>query len=374
MIFKKRFYFICSLLPFLFLACAETSEKTSSAQNNSVSEAVPDLRDQKIWRIAVISDMNKSYGSTTYDQPVTNAIKFITEQRMDLVLSTGDMVAGQKSDLNYQAMWNAFHSVVTKPLGNAKIPLLPSAGNHDASSGSGFQKERELYVQNWKGYPIDRFNNENRAVTLHPGVKQNYPLNYVAVAGRILLISLDATAVGPLINNQLIWLEDVLQKTQDFKVKIIFGHVPLYPFAFGRAHESLAQGGRDFHQRMESLLEKYNVNLFLSGHHHVYYPGHRNGHVQYVSVPLLGSGARVLMTRDQTVVKASPQGFLVIEIPENEPAFEALSAKDYSVIRTESLPEAISVPTVNSSDCVGCASMPSNFFINAISRILYYRR
>ncbi|MBL9057575.1 MAG: hypothetical protein JNJ84_15015, partial [Rhodobacteraceae bacterium] len=47
-------------------------------------------------RIAVISDLNGSYGSTDYGQPVSGAVARIIALKPDLVISTGDMVAGQR--------------------------------------------------------------------------------------------------------------------------------------------------------------------------------------------------------------------------------------------------------------------------------------
>ena len=96
----------------------------------------------KICRVYVISDLNGSYGSTNYSSKVREAIKFIINRGADLVISTGDHVAGQKRGLNYQAMWDSFHQLVTIPLSKEKIPFLPSPGNHDASGYSQFHKER----------------------------------------------------------------------------------------------------------------------------------------------------------------------------------------------------------------------------------------
>ena len=49
-------------------------------------------------KIFVISDLNGSYGSTHYAPEVSTAINYITTQKPDLVISTGDHVAGQKED------------------------------------------------------------------------------------------------------------------------------------------------------------------------------------------------------------------------------------------------------------------------------------
>ncbi|HEY9859361.1 MAG TPA: metallophosphoesterase, partial [Candidatus Obscuribacterales bacterium] len=88
-------------------------------------------------RIAVISDLNSQYGSTTYEAEVDKAIALIPAWQPDLVLCGGDMVAGQSqslSDAEVQAMWAAFDRHIGAPLRKAKLPYGFTVGNHDASA------------------------------------------------------------------------------------------------------------------------------------------------------------------------------------------------------------------------------------------------
>ena len=89
-------------------------------------------------RVVVISDLNGSYGSVTYEPRVTAAVRAIIAMKPDLVISTGDMVAGQRrphlTETEVRAMWDAFHRTVTAPLEAAGIPLAVTPGNHDASN------------------------------------------------------------------------------------------------------------------------------------------------------------------------------------------------------------------------------------------------
>lgn len=331
--------------------------------------------EEKIWRVALISDMNGSYGSKTYAASVSAAIQHIRSQNVNLVMSTGDMVAGQMSGLDYLGMWNAFHNVVSRPLNQSSIPLLPSPGNHDAAAG--FTNERNHYRNTWNEFPLERFNSiraNDDKIQFVQNVVQNFPFNYAVTMGPAVLISLDATAVGGLINGQLDWLEDVLKKTSSYKVKMVFGHVPLYPFAFGRAHEFLARGtGTSFYQRLESMLETYKVNLFISGHHHAFFPGHRGLFTRYISTPLLGSGARPVLTKNRSQ-KVAPQGFLYLTFNAvGAIEMQALKSPNYEQISLTSLPPAVSVPTSDASDCVGCAGFPAAYFANKAERILYWR-
>ncbi|MEA5417518.1 metallophosphoesterase, partial [Synechococcus sp. BA-132 BA5] len=59
-------------------------------------------------RLVLISDLNGSYGSTTYVAEVHRGVALIPPLRPDLVICAGDMVAGQKAGLGRQrlaAMW-----------------------------------------------------------------------------------------------------------------------------------------------------------------------------------------------------------------------------------------------------------------------------
>ena len=64
-------------------------------------------------------------------------MNLLLQQKPDLVICAGDMVAGQKTSLTDRqlaAMWEGFETSVRRPLEAAGIPLLPAMGNHDASS------------------------------------------------------------------------------------------------------------------------------------------------------------------------------------------------------------------------------------------------
>ncbi len=84
-------------------------------------------------RVAVISDLNSSYGSTTYEPGVARTVARLVALRPDLVISTGDMVAGQRlhPPLGREpvlAMWSAFDAQVTDPLATAGHSLRRDAG------------------------------------------------------------------------------------------------------------------------------------------------------------------------------------------------------------------------------------------------------
>jgi acid phosphatase type 7 len=272
--------------------------------------------------LLVISDLNGSYGSTEYSKDVHRAVEFIVQEKPDLVISTGDMIAGQKSGLDYLAMWNAFHQTVTLPLTQNNIALAVTPGNHDASAYTTFSLERTIYQQQWLDYrpAIDMLDD------------MHYPLYYAFSKNNILFISLDATMTNALDNQQMQWLEKVLDRHQSYITKIIFGHMPLFPVAQNREADYLAD------KSLHALFKKYHISLYLSGHHHAFYPGVENS-IHQVSQACLGGGARKLIG-DHVVAKKS---ITRIEINQNGSIkVDAFLAPDFKhVLDQNSLPEKI---------------------------------
>ncbi len=272
--------------------------------------------------MAVVSDLNGGYGSTRYGGAVHAAVERVVGWRPDLVLSTGDMVAGQRPGLDYRGMWAAFHAAVSDPLAAAGIPFAVTPGNHDASGYARHAEERRVFEAEWSA----------RKPSLEYVDDRHYPLRYSFTLADALFVSLDATTAGPLDGEQMRWLEDQLVAGADRPVKIVFGHLPLYPFAHGREREILGDPA------LEELANAHGVTLLLSGHHHAYYPG-RRGPLRLVGTACLGGGPRALLGTGEP----SPRSVLLLEIADGElRSVEAFAGRslDEPVARS-SLPEAV---------------------------------
>ena len=267
-------------------AAADTSVTDTSPQDSAADSGPVDTGPAPVppLHVAVVSDLNGSYGSTTYSSDVDNAVASIVADPPDVVLSTGDMVAGQQSGLDYRAMWDGFHAAVSDPLVRAGIPFAVTPGNHDASGYSGYSNERAIFEDEWlPRKPLVDFVDD-----------ADYPLRYAFTMGDTLFVSLDDTTVGALSSAQMSWLDRVLDTPA--RVRVVYGHVPLYPFAEGRETEAI------FDADLEDLLNAHGVQLFVSGHHHAYYPGKR-GSLRLVGTSCLGSGARSLIGTSSTSPK-----------------------------------------------------------------------
>ncbi len=252
-------------------------------------------------RLAVISDLNSQYGSTSYEAEVDKAIALIPGWQPDLVLCGGDMVAGQSlslSDAEVRAMWAAFDRHIGAPLRQAKLPYGFTVGNHDGSaalSGSGtftFQRDRNLAAAHW--------NDPKHNPGLQFVDRAKFPFYYTFQQKGIFYLVWDASSAA-LGSAQLAWVEKSLASptAQAAKLRIVIGHLPLYAVAVGRDRPGEILNQPD---KLRSLLDKYRVHTYISGHHHAYFPGHR-GQLQLLHSGAIGAGPRRLLNSDRAPQK-----------------------------------------------------------------------
>jgi hypothetical protein len=241
----------------------------------------------------VISDLNGVYGSTVYDPEVARAFQLVSYWDPDIVISGGDMVAGQSPSLTPEqlnAMWAAFDQNVAAPLRQAGIPLGFTIGNHDASSArsaSGaflFQRERDRATHYWQDPAHDP-----RLTFVD---KSDFPFYYTFEHNGIFFLAWDGSSnyIPP---EKMEWVESALssEKAQSARLRIVMGHLPLYAVSVGRNELGEVLSNAD---EKRALLEKYNVHTYISGHHHAYYPAHK-GSLQLLHSGILGSGPRPLI-------------------------------------------------------------------------------
>jgi hypothetical protein len=276
------------------------------------ADVTPDAPAPVSLRIVVISDLNDSYGATTYSSTVRAAVTAITDRvRPDLVLVTGDMVAGQRAGLDYAAMWAGWHRTVSDPLRAAGIPLAVTPGNHDASGYTQYAAERAVFVSQWT--PPSRV----PAVTFVD--RSRYPLRYSFTYRGAFFVSLDATTVGPLSAEQRAWVDAQLAASTA-PIKIAYGHLSLHPVTVGRETEVLADA------ELEAIFRRRGLTAYVSGHQHGYYPGARNG-LRLVSMACLGAGSRTLVGTSVT----SPLSMLAVEVRDGRiTSLEALAAPGFT--------------------------------------------
>ena len=281
--------------------------------------------------IALISDLNGRYGSDEYHQRVDAAIAAVVRVQPELVISTGDMVAGQRRPLlvpeELDRMWSAFNLAVTEPLAEAGIPFAITPGNHDASAFPGFERERERFEAQWR----DRL---PPGLDLLPG--SQWPRRYAGRLGDLLLVAFDGTRPGPLPPSEYDFLRRMLEAhSHAARATIVFSHLPLWPFARGREREIIDD------PELLALLHRTGVDVYASGHHHLFYAGIDSAGLVHVSVGALGGNARAFAGGEER----QPHGVALLDVAPRGISARALTAPAFDEpLQSEQLPAEVSGP------------------------------
>lgn len=234
-------------------------------------------------RIVVISDINSEYGSTSYDSEVSTAVSWILNWKPDLVLATGDLVAGQSSSLSdeqVRAMWAAFDRVVFNPIRAAGIPFALTLGNHDASLRADRTRASQFWQSRRAGLGVEILDGEA------------FPHRYTFAHKGVFFSSMDAPA-GTISSEQLTWLRGQLAgaRATQAPMRIALGHLPLFAVAQGRNAAGEVIGNP---QPVKDVLRAGRVWGYLSGHHHAFFPG-QEGVLKFIHNGALGGGPRKLL-------------------------------------------------------------------------------
>jgi hypothetical protein len=309
----------------------------NETMSNHKADANASKRDK--ISLAVISDLNSQYGSTSYEPEVGSAIALILTQKPDLVLCGGDAIAAQKnslSDAQIKAMWEAFDRHIAAPLRQAKIPFGFTIGNHDGSGAVAggkltFERDRQLASAYWQ--------DPKRASGLQFVDRSGYPFYYTFAQNEIFYLVWDAsTSIIPA--QQILWAEKSLASStaQNAKLRIAIGHLPLIPVAVGRDDPGnfLSSG-----EKLRSLLERYRVSTYISGHHHAYFPG-KKGNLELLYAGALGSGPRQLLNNSLPARKTLT--FVDITLASETVTYTTYDMRTMTTIALETLPSKIVTP------------------------------
>lgn len=243
------------------------------------------------FRLAVISDLNSSFGSVTYEWQVDSIMQRIPRLwQPDMVVAGGDMIAGQSSTLtaeNVRAMWAGFDAKVAQPLKAANIPFAFTMGNHDAV----LAVDRAEALAYWT-------KPENKP-TWFMVDDTHYPFyfSYKPTADSdIFFVSWEASSAT--INaTQLDWVRAQFASpmAKAAKFRFLVGHLPLYGSAaqYNNTGNMLSNPAA-----LQAMMEELNVHTYISGHHHAYYPG-KHGSVEFLNAGAAGSGPRAYIGLDE---------------------------------------------------------------------------
>ncbi|EAQ68326.1 calcineurin-like phosphoesterase family protein [Synechococcus sp. RS9909] len=239
----------------------------------------PDLR------LGLISDLNASYGSSSYIPQVNQGLRQLLALQPALVVCAGDMVAGQKRGLSagqLDGMWEGFARTVLAPIRQAGLPFLPAVGNHDGSPG--FEADRAAVRRFWTP--------RRQALGLRFVDAGDFPFHYSALQSDVFWLVWDASA-SRIPASQLSWARQQLTspEARQARLRLVVGHLPLVGVSQGRdrAGETLDQAAA-----VQSLLEQGRVQAYISGHQHAWFPA-RRGQLDLIHLGAMGSGPRRLL-------------------------------------------------------------------------------
>ncbi len=261
----------------------------------------PDLKTAKPLKILVISDLNASYGSTHYSEEVIKVISKIDSIKPDLILCAGDMVAGQKLTLTKtqtEAMWQAFNDKIFEPISQQKIPFGFTIGNHDGSPN--FKQDREVASAYWE--------KQKSATNLNFISSEHFPYYYSYMQNNVFIISWDAS--GAIIKEEVYsWMENELKSPLAKKatMRILLGHLPLYAIVDSKNKPGEVNSNPE---AALNFFKKYNINLYISGHQHAYFPAQKDG-IYFLNAGAIGDGPRTLIDHNAAAFKA----YSILEIP-----------------------------------------------------------
>ena len=318
-----------------------------AAPNQKTFESVAVLERGNL-RLALISDLNGPYGSTIYTPTVATGLDLLSVLKPDLVLCAGDMVAGQKislTDSQLEAMWSSFQSTILNPLLQQGIGMIPTMGNHDASS----QKWSSQYVFARERHQAESFwaRQKNRLGLEFIDAKQ-YPFQFSVKQPGLFVIVIDASS-ATVDRGQRQWLEQALtsESRSSDDCCVVMGHLPLTAISHGRdrAGECIEDA-----VNLTDLMQRHRVDLYLSGHHHAWYPGELRGQ-RLLSLGAMGNGPRRLLGTQRT---SDPSLTLLDLFPATKTVRETtFSLKTLEPISLNSLPKQLSsksFPTLDRRD------------------------
>ena len=289
-------------------------------------------------RLVVFSDLNSRYGSVEYISEVHNAVNVLSAWEPDMILCAGDMVAGQSlklSSAQVKDMWRAFDQKVFQPIRAQGLPYAMTLGNHDASN---YQDQTGKYV-----FQVDRQEANHYWANQDLGInfidKSGFPFYYAFQLKDIFFLVWDASSAN-VSEQELQWADQILQseQAQKSRMRIVAGHLPLYAVARGRDRQGEFLYRAD---KLRALLEKNRVHTYISGHHHVYYPG-RVGQLEMLHVGALGSGPRSWLS--STKMAMHTLTVLDIDLESAETRSTTYNMSNSQVVQVSELPRFIVGP------------------------------
>ena len=201
--------------------------------------------------IGVWGDSQNNAGNLAFEQTLV-IVNRLAKHPIELSIHMGDIVENG----SVANSWFNFLRIA-EPV-TAKAPFMPAMGNHDVvnkSSDPHFQKPFRIFYDSFN-LPKDQLNYSYDYGNIHFVVVNSGFAQGAAKVGSVLLDKNSATYK---------WLEQDLAAAKGNKNitwTIFYAHYPVHSFGVSHIPE--------WQNNLAPLLDKYGVDLCLTGHRHVY--------------------------------------------------------------------------------------------------------
>jgi len=194
-----------------------------------------------------------------YDEPMNElAVQQVNRLHPPLVFMTGDL-----TNKNTPAEWATFQRIYSK----LKMPLYPVPGNHDTLYDRGKMNRETLGdlldtgIRNWQLADKLAGGKTEDATTLYRHFTKRAPYYSIEKNGCAFLCL--NTRVASVDEEQMAWLRQELERTENAKHVFVLGHYPVLKEFGGNVQGPEAE-------EILQLLRKYKVAAYLAGHRHRY--------------------------------------------------------------------------------------------------------
>lgn len=283
---------------------------------------------------SVIGDWGRN-GEYFQKEVAKQLARAVTGINASFIISTGDNIYPDGVASVQDPLWKAsFEDIFYEyPLSRSWYAVL---GNHDYHGNAQAQVDYTHVSQRWnmpaRYYSFKRkISPDAEALFVFIDTNPLDPASYTASYAKEL-IQQDSAA-------QKRWLEDVLaDSSANIRWKIVVGHHPLYTAGNRALNKPTLRAA------LEWVLEKYKVDIYLSGHEH---------HLQYYHPPgkyahhfISGAGSEAnesLKPRGPQDFFAPIQGFMTFSVSNDAVFMQAISRKG-KVIKKVKIPKEPPLP------------------------------
>lgn len=265
----------------------------------------PSKPQRQAFRFGFMSDSrsgHKSSGLDNYNGVAYETLKPLTIQAqqhdLDLFLFGGNLIEGSTSDRHEAQLQFQTWMQAMAPIWNS-MPVYPGVGNHDATAPQNVHTLEDSMESLWRELFVLPTNGPLNPRGVPDYLENVYAVDYGDAMFLILNPYYNISNIGrsgaynKIIEEQLTWLEAYLRRAVqlDYTYIIIVSHAPAFPVGphYGQGLDQYPEARDEFWE----LLQKFNVDLYLSGRENFYSRLHVDENVHataHTMIPQITSG------------------------------------------------------------------------------------